>query len=257
MRKKKIIWYRRSLVIGVCLAVILALFFIIRAILGAFSPAQSEDITSHPRYDGQPVSVETYRNDDLDLPEVEWNLMLVSEEYPLAEGYVPKLATVFSRWEVDERIADDVEDMLNDCKAAGLHPMICSAFRSVQHQQELFSDRIARSRDEGLEHEDAIRDASEIVAVPGTSEHHTGLALDIVSYDYQLLDEGQISTPENQWLCEHCAEYGFILRFPPGKTEETGIIYEPWHFRYVGKKAASEIMEKGITLEEYSGVTKA
>lgn len=257
MRKKKIIWYRRSLVLGILLAVILALFFIIRAILGVFSPAQSGDISSHPRYDGKPVSAETYRNDKLDLPEVEWNLMLVSEEYPLAEGYVPKLATVSSRWEVDERIAGEVEAMLDDCKAAGLHPMICSAFRSVQQQQELFSNRISRSRAEGLEHEDAIRDASEIVAVPGTSEHHTGLALDIVSYDYQLLDEGQVSTPENQWLCEHCAEYGFILRFPPGKTEETGIIYEPWHFRYVGKKAAAEIMEKGITLEEYSGVTKA
>lgn len=257
MRKKKIIWYRRFIVAGVCLAVILVLFFIIRAILGIFSPGSPENGTTHPRYDGQPVSVETYKNDNLDLPEVEWNLMLVSEEYPLAEGYVPKLATVFSRWEVDERIADDVEAMLNDCKAAGLHPMICSAFRSVQYQQELFSDRISRSQATGLEQDDAIRDASKIVAVPGTSEHHTGLALDIVSYDYQQLDEGQEATPENHWLREHCAEYGFILRFPPDKTVETGIIYEPWHFRYVGKKAASEIMEQGITLERYSGVLKS
>ncbi len=75
-----------------------------------------------------------------------------------------------------------------------------------------------------------------------------------LSYDYQLLDEGQEKTPENQWLREHCAEYGFILRYPPGKTEQTGIIYEPWHFRYVGAEAAAEIMEKGITLEEYSNV---
>lgn len=254
MRKKKIIWYRRALVAGLALLILLLLFFGIRALWNALSPSPAEDPSAF-RYDGQPVSADTYRNNALDLPAVDWNLMLVNAEYPLAEGYVPVLSTIFSRWKVDSRIAASAEAMLNDCKAAGLHPMICSAFRSVQHQQELFANRVSRSQAAGLENEDAIRDAADIVAVPGTSEHHTGLALDIVSADYQLLDEGQEATPENQWLRAHCAEYGFILRYPPDKTGETGIIYEPWHFRYVGESAASEIMEKGITLEEYSGVT--
>ncbi|MBR3866797.1 MAG: M15 family metallopeptidase, partial [Butyricicoccus sp.] len=77
------------------------------------------------------------------------------------------------------------------------------------------------------------------------------LAVDLCSQNYQLLDQKQEETPEFQWLAAHCAEYGFILRYPVGTTEITGIIYEPWHFRYVGETAAREIMEAGITLEEY------
>ena len=90
-----------------------------------------------------------------------------------------------------------------------------------------------------------------VVAKPGTSEHQTGLAVDLCAKDYQLLDEGQEATPEYQWLCANCAEYGFIVRYPDGKSDVTGIIYEPWHFRYVGRAAAREIMADGLCLEEY------
>ena len=89
------------------------------------------------------------------------------------------------------------------------------------------------------------------VALPGPGEHATGLALDIVSGDYQNLDEKQANTKENKWLQEHCAEYGFILRYPSGKEDVTGRNYEAWHFRYVGTEAAQEIVKQGITLEEY------
>lgn len=95
--------------------------------------------------------------------------------------------------------------------------------------------------------------AAEVVAVPGTSEHQAGLALDFVSSEYRRLDEKQENTKGFQWLKEHCYDYGFILRYPNGKTESTGIIYEPWHFRYVGLKAAKEIKASGQTLEEYLG----
>ena len=90
-----------------------------------------------------------------------------------------------------------------------------------------------------------------MVAVPGTSEHQLGLAVDLVSSEYTGLDERQEETGSYQWLVKHCAEYGFILRYPNDKTEITGIIYEPWHFRYVGVEAAREIMDQGICLEEY------
>ncbi len=90
--------------------------------------------------------------------------------------------------------------------------------------------------------------------MPGYSEHATGLSLDITSEDYQNLDEKQADTAESKWLAENCYKYGFILRYPPEKADITGIIYEPWHYRYVGKEAAKEIKEKGITLEEYLGV---
>ena len=97
----------------------------------------------------------------------------------------------------------------------------------------------------------AQRQAAMWVARPGTSEHQTGLAVDIVDTSYQILDEGQENTPVQQWLMAHCAEYGFILRYPTDKGAVTGVGYEPWHYRYVGKDAAKEIMEKDITLEEY------
>ena len=90
-----------------------------------------------------------------------------------------------------------------------------------------------------------------MVAYPGTSEHNLGLAVDIVARDYQILDEKQEQTAEQQWLMENCCKYGFILRYPTDKTEETGIIYEPWHYRYVGQTAAKEMYRKNLCLEEY------
>ena len=98
---------------------------------------------------------------------------------------------------------------------------------------------------------EAYQETSTSVALPGTSEHATGLAVDIISTSYGELDDRQGDTAEQKWLMEHCWEYGFILRYPPEKSDITGIIYEPWHYRYVGKDAAQEITEQGITLEEY------
>ena len=89
------------------------------------------------------------------------------------------------------------------------------------------------------------------VARPGTSEHQAGLAVDIVDTAYQLLDKAQEDRPVQQWLMAHCAEYGFILRYPTGKSDLTGVNYEPWHYRYVGQEAAREIMDQGLCLEEY------
>ena len=104
---------------------------------------------------------------------------------------------------------------------------------------------------QGLSQDDAETEAAKVVAVPGTSEHQLGLALDIVDLNNQNLDESQESTPVQKWLMEHSWEYGFILRYPNEKSEITGIIYEPWHYRYVGVDAASEIHKLGVCLEEY------
>ena len=109
----------------------------------------------------------------------------------------------------------------------------------------------AEAAETAAEAEEAEEQAARWVARPGTSEHETGLAVDIVDTDYQLLDEKQEQTPVQQWLMAHCAEYGFILRYSTEKSDCTGIGYEPWHYRYVGKKAAREITNQNITLEEY------
>ena len=109
----------------------------------------------------------------------------------------------------------------------------------------------------GYDAEEADQKAATVVARPGTSEHELGLAVDIVDADYQQLDEGQASTPVQQWLMEHCWEYGFILRYPDGKSDLTGIIYEPWHYRYVGVETAQALRESGQCLEEYLQAAKA
>lgn len=152
---------------------------------------------------------------------------------------------------VDERCYPDLQDMIDDCRAAGLTPVICSAYRSREKQETLFNNQVNAFIAEGYSEEDARTETAKSIAVPGTSEHQLGLAVDIVDYDYQLLDEGQEDTEVQKWLMENSWKYGFILRYPNEKSEITGIIYEPWHYRYVGKTAAAEIYELGVCLEEY------
>ena len=169
----------------------------------------------------------------------------------MEEGYVPELMEVEDGISVDKRIADAVREMLADAKKEGLHPIVCSSYRSVQRQENLFSETMKEHVKNGMSYWKAYEETSRSVAVPGTSEHAMGLALDIISNQYLELDQGQETTAEAKWLAENCYKYGFILRYPPEKTNITGIIYEPWHYRYVGKEHAKKITELGVTLEEY------
>lgn len=182
-----------------------------------------------------------------------WYLMLVNDTHPMPEGYVPKLADVGGGHQVDERIADALKTMMADAKKAGVDPMICSSYRTIEYQQKLYNEYMGNAVKEGLNYWDAIKRTMDSTAYPGRSEHNIGLAVDIVSSAYALLDKRQEETPEAKWLAENCYKYGFILRYPNGKTDVTGIIYEPWHYRYVGVEDAKKITEQGITLEEYLG----
>ncbi|MDD6502952.1 MAG: M15 family metallopeptidase, partial [Oscillospiraceae bacterium] len=151
-----------------------------------------------------------------------------------------------------ERCADDLMDMLADCKArSGGIPVVCSSYRTQAKQQSLYDNKVKRLMKQGYSYETALTEAAKVVAVPGTSEHQLGLAVDIVDKSYQILDKKQETTAVQKWLMEHAWEYGFILRYPNGTTDLTGIIYEPWHYRYVGRDAAADIRDKGVTLEEY------
>ena len=181
-----------------------------------------------------------------------WKLLLVNAEHFIEEDYVPKLAEIENNYYFDARAVEDLQSMLRDGRAEGLDFWICSAYRTMEKQISLYENKVSRlMSEEGLSYEEAYLQAGNTVAFQGTSEHQLGLAVDIVAKDYQILDDKQAKTEEAKWLKEHCHEYGFILRYPLDKTEETGIIFEPWHYRYVGKEAAKEIMEQGICLEEY------
>lgn len=183
-----------------------------------------------------------------------WSLVLVNEEHPLATDYEPpQLTAIDSERSVDSRIVADLQQMMADGAAQGLDMYVTSAYRSYERQREVFSAGMQERLNSGLAPLEAYEDTSTSIAFPGTSEHATGLAVDIIANGYSELDEKQASTPEQQWLMAHCWEYGFILRYPQDTGDITGIIYEPWHYRYVGKEAAKEITERGITLEEYLG----
>jgi D-alanyl-D-alanine carboxypeptidase len=183
--------------------------------------------------------------------ELPWNLELVNQAHPQRPDYIPTTAALPNGKEVDVRIYDALVAMLNDCKSAGLDPIVCSAYRSIDTQRELFDNKVSRLMADGMSYGEAYQAASTEVAVPGTSEHSLGLAVDICALSYQLLDAAQAETAEQKWLMAHSWEYGFILRYPDEKTDVTGIIYEPWHYRYVGTELAKTLYESGLTLEEY------
>lgn len=190
------------------------------------------------------------REEDASAAEA-WNLLLVNPWNTLPEDFSVELTALPGGMRVDSRVYGDLSAMLADCRSAGLRPLVCSAYRTREKQTALYNSKTARLRAAGYSREEALREAGRWVAVPGTSEHQTGMAVDIVALSYQLLNRSQEDTAEQRWLTEHCWEYGFILRYPEEKCGITGIGYEPWHYRYVGREAASAMRERGLCLEEF------
>lgn len=222
--------------------------------------AYKEQIVKEKEVEKQEPQINVEPADPILAEETEkqqWYLRLVNRDHPMTESDVPEVAieTVDTNgYQVDARIMQDLEAMFTDARAAGKNPMICSAFREWNLQVSLYENKIARvMQEEGISYEAAAEKAATVVAKPGTSEHQIGLALDIVASEYQELDEAQMETEDQKWLIENSWKYGFILRYPMDKSEITGVIFEPWHYRYVGKKAAKEITEQNLTLEEYVG----
>jgi LAS superfamily LD-carboxypeptidase LdcB len=152
---------------------------------------------------------------------------------------------------VDRVCYDDLMAMIRDCNRECPSVYVVSGYRTYEHQKRNFERKVKIYMDAGYSREEAERLAGMVNARPGTSEHQLGLAVDFVDTRYWTLDEKQAELPAQKWLMEHCWEYGFILRYPSEKSEITGIIYEPWHYRYVGREIALEIRDAGLTLEEY------
>lgn len=197
-------------------------------------------------------------------PEIDidsWELKLANAKHPIQEYQPEQLAylnmtlsetdiqTAYNanRCAVDIRIADQLIAFGLGCKDAGLPVYLSSGYRSYDEQSYLFQRKVGQGYSEDQ--------AATIVARPGTSEHQTGLACDITDIYRETKDSSLESTPTYQWLCEHCAEYGFVVRYPADKSGSadsvTGIIYEPWHFRYVGLEAAKYMTENNLCLEEF------
>ncbi len=181
-----------------------------------------------------------------------WSLVLTNESYPVSDDLQISLREVEGTEEsVDERIYEPLMRMLQDMREQGMFPVVCSGYRTREKQTELFQEQVQIYMSQGYLEEEAENLAKRDVSVPHAGEHRLGLAVDIYSVNYPILDQGFADTPEGIWLEEHAKEYGFILRYRQGKEEITGINYEPWHFRYVGIKAAMYMEEHNLCLEEF------
>lgn len=178
-------------------------------------------------------------------------LLLVNPWNEVPEDYVALLNIVEDGYLIDRRCAQALTDMVNACREAGNLPVICSAYRTHEYQEELYQNKIKRLVAAGTAPWDAPEIAARSVAIPGTSEHQLGLAVDIIDENYVNLDQYQQYTNVQKWLMANCSDYGFILRYPNGSSEITGIIFEPWHYRYVGVSTAKAVEASGLTFEEY------
>ncbi|MDO4356871.1 MAG: M15 family metallopeptidase [Clostridia bacterium] len=178
-------------------------------------------------------------------------LTLVNPTHPLPEDWQTELVDIGNGKQIDSRAYDGLTAMLDSCRDAGYAPMVCSAYRTYEKQLSLYENKLQRCYDQGLSGADAEREAAFWVAKPNTSEHQLGLAVDIVSWENQRLDDTQLDSPAQQWLMAHCWEYGFIFRYQADKTEWTQVGHEPWHYRYVGRAAAKQIGDWDVCLEEY------
>ena len=208
-------------------ALLIALFF------STHKPA-AENVSTVKEADVKAAGSSRVQNTTSD-DEDAWQLRLVNRWNPLPQYWSVNVIQLRNGQSIDERCYPDLQDMMDDCRAKGLSPVICSSYRTWARQEELFNAEVDLLKNQGYSDEKAREKAGTAIAVPGTSEHQLGLAADIVDSNYQSLDKGQEDTPVQKWLMKNSWKYGFILRYPNGKSDITGIIYEPWHYRYVGK----------------------
>lgn len=257
----------REITAGLLALVIIIVFTILLGnIFNAFSDKdKTETTTSTTTSSTSEDSSSSESTVDSDLPAVsptDWDLVLVGPFNEIAEE-VPdsQLASLGNGYEVDSRIMDSYNQLAEAAEAAGYPLVMVSAFRSVAEQQEVFDSSVnRRMSQDNISEEEATRLTSEEVTKPGFSEHHTGLAIDVVdtnwynnytTYAGEILDAAYGNEASAKWLAENAAAYGFIIRYPEGEESITGITYEPWHLRYVGVDSAAYIVENDLTLEEY------
>ena len=190
----------------------------------------------------------------------DWNLVLVNPDQGLADNFEVNLEEVDNEQRIDERVVESWTEWREAASEAGHALFLASAYRDVERQRNNFNRKVNLYLEDGLSEEEAREKAKEYLTEPGHSEHHTGLALDIVDEEWIVAGNGLDTEYENEasqnWLIDTMADYGFILRYPKGKEAITKIEYEPWHFRYVGEENAAFIVEHDLALEEYIDLLK-
>lgn len=218
---------RRFLVIGLLIAAIAAVCV----------------VAGNKSNTGQDAFSKSFESDTADE---QWYLTVVNKWNPVDENRAIETVELPGGERVDKHIYEPLHEMFADMEADGVYPVVASGYRTQEEQEQIYNDKIAAYEAEGMSYQMAKQETERWVSVPGTSEHQLGLAVDINadgihSAGYEVYE----------WLEQNAHNYGFIYRYPPDKTEVTGVENEPWHYRYVGAEAAKEIHQKGICLEEY------
>lgn len=235
------------------------------AVLGTLPSDEKADVIeykdkwAHVLYDGK----EGYVNMDqllklytpaAPVPEGDWDLILVNSSHYLPDGFKVTVSD-FAGGQVDARILTICTQMFEDAKKAGVTLKIVDAYRSYDRQKELYQQKVDSYISKGYSKSRAEKEAATITARPDTSEHQTGLALDIVTPSYTKRDKGFAETKAFKWLDDNAYNYGFTMRYKADKVSITKVIYEPWHWRFVGVTAAISMKISGQCLEEYLGET--
>lgn len=180
---------------------------------------------------------------DIDIDS--WEFILANEYNSIGE-YAPQGPETLEGQQLDERIIEPMKAMVADTRDQGLSVFLSSGYRSFADQRYLYNRKVAQYPPDGKD-----SNGRWIVLPPGTSEHQTGLACDITDVYHEFKDRSLEETAMYQYMSQHCHEFGFIVRYPADKEDVTGVMYEPWHFRYVGVEVATYITENGICLEEF------
>ena len=196
-----------------------------------------------------PIVWNSYKPIDM-LNGENWALTLINKNYTLEKTYSPVLAPVIEGSSVtaDSRVAEAYQAMYNDALEQGCILTPYAGYCSYQRQQTNFENKVQAFVLQGMTREEAELNAEQRVEQGGCSENNAGLAVDVIS-----ASAGFASTNEFKWLTEHAHKYGFVLRYPDDKAEITGMIYQPWHWRYVGVEAAQQMKAANQCLEEYLG----
>lgn len=182
--------------------------------------------------------------------ETPWNLILVNKWNSIPDDYEVELMELTNGQLVDKRIYPELQEMFNAARSENIYPIAGSGYRTEKKQKSLMKEKVAEYKAKGHSQEEARTKAEAWVAVPGTSEHQIGLSIDINADRTQ-----STGNDVYEWLRQNSYKFGFILRYPADKTDITGVINEPWHYRYVGKEVAAQIYKRGICLEEYLNKT--
>jgi len=229
--------------------------WLINILLAAFFAGMVIFMTRHPA-EKEKIQAETSVNIQNELiTQDDWAFFLVDNGNPLGADYKVELAEICPNHYMDKRAAPYAVKMLENAEKDGVALNVVSSYRNLDKQSKNFEDYVKRLLDEGYTREDAMTITAEQIAHPGASEHNAGLAIDIVTADWwnghDDITADFADSPEFDWLKRNAWKYGFVMRYPEAKEGITGIMYEPWHYRFVGVFRAEQMRYSDLCLEEY------